>query len=94
MFWTYILYSPAHDRYYIGQTNDIRSRLSYHLTGSTAYTLQTSDWQLVFLQQKATRADAMRLERKIKQKKSHIAIQRYLRDERNQVPIPVPIADW
>ena len=94
MFWTYILYSPSHNRYYVGQTDDIRARLQYHLAGSTAYTHQASDWQLVFVQEQATRADALRLEREIKQKKSHATIQRYLRDGRNQIPVPVPIADW
>ena len=83
MFWTYILYSLILDRYYIGQTDDIRSRIQHHLEGDTSYTRQASDWQLLFLQEHATRTAAVRLEREIKHKKSRLSIQRYLKDRRN-----------
>ncbi len=94
MAWTYILYSPALDRYYIGQTNDIRSRLRHHHLGDTPYTSRTSDWQLVFLQELLTRTEAMRLERALKRKKNRTAIQSYLNDPRNQISRPIPLTDW
>jgi putative endonuclease len=94
MFLTYILYSPRLDRYYIGPTDNIRARLQHQMAGNTAYTLQAADWQLVFLQEQATRAMAMRMEREIKRKKSRPTIQRYVCDRRNQVSGPVPISDW
>ena len=64
MSWTYILFSPSLNRYDIGQTGNIRTRLRFHINGSTAYTQQAKDWMLVFLQQTSTRAAAMHLERK------------------------------
>jgi len=94
MFSTYILFSPILDRYYIGQTNDIRSRIQQHLSGSTAYTRQATDWQLVFLQNQPTRANAMRLERRIKQGKSQESIRRYISSPLNELSRPVPLADW
>ncbi|MGQ0828306.1 MAG: GIY-YIG nuclease family protein [Bacteroidota bacterium] len=30
IFYTYILYSPNHNRYYIGQTNNVAERLIRH----------------------------------------------------------------
>ena len=94
MAWTYILYSKDLDRYYIGQSDDIRSRIQHHVEGDTAFTGQASDWQMVFLQEHATRAEAMQLEREIKRKKSRRSIQRYLKDRRNLMPRPISITDW
>ncbi len=94
MFWTYILFSPSLNRYYIGQTGNIRARLRFHINGSTAYTQQAKDWMLVFLQQTSTRAAAMHLERKIKQAKCRQTIQRYIHNPGNQITRPANITDW
>ncbi len=69
----YILYSLSHDRYYIGATHeDASARLLKHnekAYGSKA-TAYTSDWQIYFLIECATYAQAVNIERHIKKMKS------------------------
>ncbi|MCA9385226.1 GIY-YIG nuclease family protein [Candidatus Dojkabacteria bacterium] len=48
MFFVYILYSVSIDRYYIGQTKDIPTRLEFHRLETTRYTSQTDDWELLY----------------------------------------------
>ncbi len=91
---TYILFSPTLNRYYIGQTGDLPTRLRYHATGSTDFTARTSDWLLVFAEVFETEAQAVRLERRIKKAKSHRSIARYVANPRNTVRDPLPNTDW
>jgi putative endonuclease len=65
-FSVYILYSSSLDRYYIGQTSDMASRLARHNKGLENYTSRGVPWELRWKTEKATRSEALRLERKIK----------------------------
>ena len=65
-FFTYILYSPNFDKYYIGQTNDVDDRLTRHNSGSEKATHPYRPWKLIWFTQKTSRADAMILEKKLK----------------------------
>ena len=94
MFFTYILYSPSLDRYYIGQTHDLSARFRHHAMGSTPETSKASDWTVVFLQSFPTRAESVRMERQIKGSKSRKSILRYIRDPRNELAAPRPTSDW
>ncbi len=47
MFITYILYSNALDKYYIGYTSDINARIIRHNQSSKSFTERTKDWVLV-----------------------------------------------
>ena len=85
MYCTYILYSALANRYYIGQTADMRQRLVFHRAGMTASTRHASDWRLVFVEQHETQHSAMAMERRIKRAKSRKTIERYIRDPRNCV---------
>ena len=62
----YILFSPAHDRYYIGQTQDMAERISRHNEGYEKATSPFAPWIIVGTIPKTTRTEAMLLERKIK----------------------------
>jgi len=66
MYYTYILFSEKLNRFYIGQTNDLESRLNQHNSGKGIFTGKTQDWIVVFSQQFNARADAMKFETKIK----------------------------
>jgi hypothetical protein len=47
MFYIYILYSSAADRYYVGHSSDPWNRLQQHLRNSgETYTGNYADWQL------------------------------------------------
>ena len=65
-FYVYILYSSSHDRYYVGQTNDVADRLHRHNRGYERSTSPYVPWVLVLSIGKSTRSEAMILERKIK----------------------------
>ena len=65
-FHVYILYSKSINKYYKGQTNNIEDRLRRHNSGYEKATSNGIPWTLVCLIQKSTRAEAIILERKIK----------------------------
>lgn len=75
MYYVYILYSPQLDRYYIGQTYSLETRLSRHKLGTTRYTKRADDWELYYQESFSTRAEAMAREREIKARKSRKYIQ-------------------
>lgn len=66
IFFVYVLKSPGFDRYYVGQTVDIKSRLARHNKGHEKSTSPYVPWELFWLGTKLTRAEAMDLERKLK----------------------------
>ena len=66
----YILYSETHDRYYIGQTENIEQRLIRHNKKMVPSTKAYTPWNLVHLEHFASRTDAMKREKDIKSKKS------------------------
>jgi putative endonuclease len=67
IFYTYILYSASKDKYYIGHTADLILRLSQH---NTTQNLGANDWKIHYLETFDTRAEAMKREKEIKNKKS------------------------
>ena len=77
-FWTtmghflYILHSNAIDRFYIGETPDIQTRLQQHLEHhfKTNFTKAANDWEVVLSKECGSRDDALYLERFIKRMKS------------------------
>ena len=66
MYFTYILYSKTHDKYYVGSTNDIAARLARHNNGYEKYTKMYIPWNLIWFCEKSSRADAVQLELKLK----------------------------
>ena len=65
-YFVYILHSTGHDKYYIGQTNDLSDRLSRHNKGFENYTSKFLPWKMVWSTEKPNRAEAMALEKKLK----------------------------
>ena len=62
----YIIYSEKFDKYYIGQTDDVFTRLHRHNSGYEKFTSMYCPWRLEWHCEKATRAEAMKLEKKLK----------------------------
>jgi len=62
----YILYSKTFNRFYIGQTNDIKQRLDRHNNGYERATSPYMPWKLVCSIEKPARGEAMVLEKKLK----------------------------
>ena len=65
-YFVYVLYSASLNRFYIGQTNNMKARLERHNTSDGFYTSRGKPWELIWSCKKPTRSDAVKLERKLK----------------------------
>jgi putative endonuclease len=74
-FTTYIIQSQKSERYYIGHTQDILVRLTYHNTGKVKATKNKGPWVVVYSEEYATKLEANRRELEIKSKKSRAYIE-------------------
>ncbi len=70
MFVTYILYSRSKDRYYIGHSEDLSSRLIRHNEGRVPSTKNYRPWECLYFEEFKTKIEANRRELEIKRKKS------------------------
>jgi putative endonuclease len=66
MFYVYVLFSEKFDKYYVGQTNNFIDRIKRHNNGYEGFTKPYRPWKKVLLLEKPTRAEAIDLERKLK----------------------------
>jgi putative endonuclease len=62
----YILYSRKLGKHYIGQTSDLESRMERHNAGRNPFTKKGVPWELVHSLNCDSRAEAMKLEKRIK----------------------------
>ena len=62
----YILFSESHNRHYIGQTMDLNSRIQRHNAGHEKATAPYRPWVILWTTVKDNRAEAMTLEKKLK----------------------------
>lgn len=68
-YFVYILYSPKHNVYYIGQTYDLDKRLREHNhPENTSYTSKYQPWELRGSIVVETRSQAMKIEKYLKKK--------------------------
>ena len=81
MFYTYILYSAVKDRYYIGYTSDLKTRLEKHNNGNSRSTKSGIPWEMVYHEEYESKHDAMARERAIKKKKSRKYIEWLINNE-------------
>jgi putative endonuclease len=66
MYFVYILYSKAHDRFYVGHTSSIERRLIEHNEGRNPSTKPYIPWELLGTIIKDDKASAYQLEMKLK----------------------------
>ena len=78
MYYVYILYSRTRNRYYVGYTHDIVTRLSKHNAGATPSTRSGRPWELVYSESYTDKGAALAREREIKNKKSKIYIEQLI----------------
>ncbi len=69
-FYVYILQSLKDFSFYIGQCEDLDFRLSKHADGQSKYTSSKLPLRLVYFEAYPTRAEAIKREKAIKNKKS------------------------
>jgi len=70
IFKMYIIYSELRDRYYIGSTGNIETRLKTHNEGNVKSTKYGIPWILVYSEEFETKTYALKREFQIKRKKS------------------------
>jgi putative endonuclease len=75
-FVVYILFSDSLNKFYVGQTQDLNSRLVRHNEGRVNFTSKGVPWKLIHFFNCPDRSEAVQLESKIKKR----GIKRYLQD--------------
>jgi putative endonuclease len=70
IFYGYIIYSPSLDKYYVGYSFDLNTRLRQHNSGISTFTSKANDWVLKFSTMFPSRIAAREWESMIKKKKS------------------------
>ncbi|MBE0572264.1 MAG: GIY-YIG nuclease family protein [Ignavibacteriaceae bacterium] len=78
MYFVYIIKSLVTIRYYIGSTENLDRRLSYHNSGKVKSTKAYKPWKLVHMERFDTKSDAIKRERQIKSYKSGNAFKKLL----------------
>ena len=67
MFGVYVLYSPTFDKIYIGQSSQVTIRLHFHNHGpGKGWTARYRPWELVHVEEFATRSEAITREKQLK----------------------------
>jgi putative endonuclease len=77
-YYTYILYSPTLDKFYIGSTSDLKERLRKHNSNHKDFTGNTADWKIKWVEEHLTREDAVKHEKQIKGWKSRKIIEKMI----------------
>jgi putative endonuclease len=79
-FQVYIIYSATLDKYYVGQTENVKQRLEQHNSGVSKFTSSAKDWEIKYLEAFGSREAALKREKEIKNKKSRKYIQWLIND--------------
>jgi putative endonuclease len=66
MYFVYVLRNPITQRHYTGHTADLVQRIGQHNHGVTKSTMNRGPWELVYQEEFASRAEAMRREKYLK----------------------------
>jgi putative endonuclease len=78
MFYVYVLQVKKSGRYYIGQTQELVKRLEKHSCGETKSMKNRGNFEVVYVEECSSRAEAMRREKEIKRYKGGEAFKRLL----------------
>jgi len=69
-YYSYIIYSQTRDRYYVGSSSNPEQRLERHNQGATPSTRSGRPWKLMYVEQYASKTEALKREKDIKRRKS------------------------
>jgi putative endonuclease len=83
MYYIYIIYSASSDIYYVGQSQDYRSRLEQHNSSpEDTFTRKHRPWTLCAVFSCDDRSQAVKIERLIKKQKSRRFIERLIKSDK------------
>jgi len=80
-YFLYILQSISSDKFYVGISKQPSVRLSYHNSIEKGFTSRYRPWKIVFTKEFPSKEEAALAERKIKNWKSKILIQKIINRE-------------
>ncbi len=80
MYFVYIIYSPLLDKYYVGSTQNVESRLNDHNNSRSKFTKKGKPWMLRWTSSYQIRSEAVNAEMKIKKMKSRKYIEALISD--------------
>ncbi len=66
MFTVYVLFSPSHDKIYIGYTSDLEARLYAHNNSQKGWTVRYRPWTVIHHETFHTKSEAMKREKQLK----------------------------
>ncbi|MFA5986190.1 MAG: GIY-YIG nuclease family protein [Parcubacteria group bacterium] len=81
-YFVYILESLKDSKFYIGQTNNLQNRLKRHNAGHVKATTHRRPLKLVYQETYASRSEALKREKYLKDLKSHTYIKNIILDSR------------
>ncbi len=82
-FFTYIIYSISKDKYYVGYTQDMETRVAKHNNGATRSTRPGRPWTLVYSEKYTEKSTAIKREIEIKNMKSRKYIEQLIGKTQN-----------
>ena len=77
-FYTYIIFSKAIDRYYIGYTANLEKRLQKHNANHKGYTGRANDWKIVYFESCDSKEGAYARERELKKWKDRRQLEKLI----------------
>ncbi|WP_026450298.1 GIY-YIG nuclease family protein [Aequorivita capsosiphonis] len=80
-YYTYILYSAKLNRYYIGSTENVSTRLKEHLWKHKGFTAKAKDWELKYSEIFETKMEARKRETQMKKWKSRIMLEKLIHSQ-------------
>ena len=81
-YYVYILYSEKADKYYVGQTPDLKTRMLFHnQLSDSSYTSKYRPWELKLAIEVKNGSQAIKMERYIKGRKSRSYITKLIDSE-------------
>jgi len=70
-FYTYIAHNSKHNKFYIGQTDNLIRRINEHNSGMSNYTSKyDGEWKITYYETFDSRSDAMKREKFLKKQKN------------------------
>ena len=85
MYYTYIIKSTSSDAYYIGQTNNLQDRIDRHNQNRNKYTKGKGPWKLEYSKSFNSRAEAVRLEMKLKSFKNKQYLEKWIAEQESKL---------
>ncbi|MGQ0828083.1 MAG: GIY-YIG nuclease family protein [Bacteroidota bacterium] len=84
MYYIYILFSKKLNRYYVGYTANIESRIAHHNQGRVIFTSKGIPWEYKYSEKFDIEIEARRREKEIKNKKSRKYIEWLILSEQSR----------